>query len=163
MWHCLVVLSFFLLLSCDNNTEQPEPEPSGEETEREQTVTDEPLTQTSETPPSNEELTDGTGARAEPIANPSEQSENATALNEIEFMTQFVQLFLLTHQRLPANLEELAQTINGIDPIMDSVPLDVWGTAYRYELSGNAFFLTSAGPDTLFDTEDDIRSVLAID
>ena len=162
-WHWLAVLSFVLFMSCDNNTEQPEPEPSGEGTETEQTETDEQLTQTGETPPSNEETTDGTGAQTEPIGNPLEQSENVTAVNEIEVMTQFVQLFHLTHRRLPANLEELDQTIDGIDPITDSVPLDVWGTAYRYELSGNAFYLTSAGPDTLFDTDDDIRSVLAID
>ena len=42
-------------------------------------------------------------------------------------------------------------------PYIESVPLDEWGTPFKYEcVSSEPYQLRSAGPDRIFDTEDDI-------
>jgi hypothetical protein len=43
------------------------------------------------------------------------------------------------------------------------VSKDFWGTSYRFELSGNMIKVISAGPDTQFDTSDDIYSKRTLD
>ena len=178
MWHWLVVLSFVLFMSCDSNTDEPEPEPSGEGTETEQAEADEELTQgdeqqteeqtpdegTGETDPIPDEVSiEGTGDPTEPEGDQPEPSAGEQALTELGALGNSVTAFFSRHSRLPANLEELTQSIDESEPIVTTIPNDPWGTAYRYEAQGNAFYLTSAGPDTLFDTDDDVTSVLAID
>jgi hypothetical protein len=38
------------------------------------------------------------------------------------------------------------------------IPVDPWGVPYRYRLKGEVPIVDSAGPDKIFDTEDDIKS-----
>ena len=172
MWHWLVVLSAVLFMSCDDGVEEPEPEPSGGGTETEQTGTDEQQTPTDEeqTPQPDEQTetldevtVDGSGEPTEPMGDQPEVSLHDQVGLDLEALSWSIAAFFERQSRFPSNLDELTQSIDGSEPIIPNVPNDPWGNPYRFEAQANAFYLTSAGPDTVFDTDDDVTSVLAID
>ena len=54
--------------------------------------------------------------------------------------------------KLPATLEELRRFIGASCPSKK----DGWGAIMRYDTDGTKWSIRSAGPDGLFDTDDDI-------
>ena len=63
-----------------------------------------------------------------------------------------------SHGHLPAHLDDLTKPLpDGPYPIMKTIPLDPWGSAYVYErLSADTFHLRSDGEDGQPGTDDDV-------
>jgi hypothetical protein len=63
---------------------------------------------------------------------------------------------------LPDQLDDLFRTANGAPDQRDHVDasdmIDQWGTPIRYSKKGKHFKFRSAGPDCVFDTDDDITN-----
>lgn len=60
--------------------------------------------------------------------------------------------------KFPSSLDDLTKEINGQRGLLDvSALTDKWGTKYSYKNEGDGCFeIRSAGPDTQFNTVDDI-------
>jgi len=61
----------------------------------------------------------------------------------------------------PSDLKVLVETTGDEEPALDGgegALVDPWDTDYKIEVKGKRFVIVSAGPDTSFGTEDDIRS-----
>src|SRR5690349_12360595 len=56
--------------------------------------------------------------------------------------------------------ESLADLVSGDKHYLDQekVPTDPWGHEFKYYLKGDLVKIRSAGPDEIFDTEDDIEN-----
>ena len=69
-----------------------------------------------------------------------------------------VDMHWLRHKQLPEDLEALTKPHEGAPaPLLDAVPLDPWGNAYRYRvIDRRSFELRSAGRDGVMETPDDI-------
>ena len=68
---------------------------------------------------------------------------------------------LLYGGKLPNSLRDLIDDSNGKEPILlggTGTIVDPWGNEYKLEKDGKRYAIISAGPDGIFDTEDDIRS-----
>lgn len=84
----------------------------------------------------------------------SEEAMEAGRRNQAFFQVNAVALsfsrFMLDHKRLPRDLKELDPKASYVDP---------WGTPLRYQVIEPQpmwFAVGSAGPDRVFETEDDI-------
>ena len=55
------------------------------------------------------------------------------------------------HTQYPADIRELKKNLDG--ETLD----DEWGTMVKYELTENGYVVTSAGPDKIHGTSDDLR------
>ena len=61
----------------------------------------------------------------------------------------------------PSDLKVLIESDGDEEPFLDGgegALVDPWDTDYKLEVKGKRFVVISAGPDTEFGTEDDIRS-----
>ena len=61
----------------------------------------------------------------------------------------------------PSDLKVLIDASGDDEPFLDGgegALVDPWDTEYKLEVKGKKFVVISAGPDTQFGTEDDIRS-----
>ena len=72
-----------------------------------------------------------------------------------------IDMFEVDCGRLPSNLQELVTSPvedgwNGPYLTDDVQMLDVWGRKMHYALDGKSYRITSAGPDGVFGSEDDI-------
>lgn len=69
---------------------------------------------------------------------------------------------IANNSKLPDSLDKLVEERGDNPPILEGgsdVLIDPWGNKYNYEKKGNKHFvIISAGPDSDFGTEDDIRS-----
>lgn len=72
-----------------------------------------------------------------------------------------VQIYQMQHNgRGPAAIEELTHGTDDKSPLLKSGQLvDSWRTPYRFEKSGKAWTITSAGPDRKFNTKDDVTNM----
>ena len=69
--------------------------------------------------------------------------------------------YYMQSKRYPSDLNALITASGDDEPILDGgegALEDPWGTEYKYERNGKKVVIISAGPDTSFGTEDDIRS-----
>ncbi|MCP4501924.1 MAG: hypothetical protein GY822_18355 [Deltaproteobacteria bacterium] len=74
--------------------------------------------------------------------------------------SKYFHIFRLKTSWFPTNAEGLnilSSTAHG-EAVMPCVPFDPWGRPYLYRIPGKhyAFDVVSAGPDRIYDTEDDI-------
>ncbi len=81
--------------------------------------------------------------------------------NQAYELAKSVQIFQLQHGRLPVTLSELTLDVDGHQAIMEQIPTDPWGGAYRYvrvdaDGSGHDVLIWSAGEDGVFMTDDDM-------
>lgn len=83
------------------------------------------------------------------------------ATSSVDSLCQAVNSYYIKNKKLPTKLEQLVEGTDDNPPILDggeAVLLDPWDQEYKYEIKGKRFVISSAGPDTEFGTEDDIRS-----
>lgn len=96
------------------------------------------------------------------VANFMGQAEKANIVatrTSIANINKAVQTFRLEVKRLPKSLEELATPINDGEPLLESGNLnDAWGNPFEYKLEGKKYKITSAGPDSIMGTEDDLTN-----
>ena len=94
----------------------------------------------------------------------SQARTNHRASTQQELRQDFVYLDLLLtnyqaeHGQLPETEQDILRVIRVAKSPRPATPmLDPWGTHYRYETGADGYRLTSAGPDAVFDTDDDIQ------
>ncbi len=81
------------------------------------------------------------------------QSKKSLAKSQIILFRDALSQFRLKHERLPGTLDELVRVgLLNEDP----VPADPWGNPYLYRSEDRTFYIASAGPDGIFENEDDI-------
>ena len=80
-----------------------------------------------------------------------------TQLAELE---KAINIYAMGHGgKLPETLEELARGSEGEPPLLKKEGLtDPWGTPFGYERKGRRFTITSAGPDRVMGTADDVTN-----
>ncbi|MDJ0973650.1 MAG: type II secretion system protein GspG [Planctomycetota bacterium] len=100
---------------------------------------------------------------SEPEAEPSAVAEAlvrslwATAEVQMERIGQAIDMYKLMHKSVPDSLDQLTEPQEDGNRLMDELPDDPWGNEYDYRPDGlRRFHLSSAGPDGLLDTDDDI-------
>lgn len=96
------------------------------------------------------------------VANFMGQAENANFVatrTSIANIKKAVDAFRLEVKRLPKSMEELSTPINDGEPLLDpGAHNDAWGNPIEYKLEGKRYTLTSAGPDGIMGTEDDLTN-----
>ncbi len=81
------------------------------------------------------------------------ESRLALTQANLRALQNAVASYAVTEGRVPTALQEVRAS-----GMMSAAPQDAWGRDIRYERrSESSFRLTSAGPDGVFDTADDIR------
>lgn len=79
------------------------------------------------------------------------------AQSEVGQIRGFIDLFRVNHNRLPDELAELEQEVDGFAKITNKVPNDPWDNPYDYSTSNdNTFILFSLGPDGQSGSDDDV-------
>jgi len=86
-------------------------------------------------------------------------------MTKIKILTDAIECYKLDFKNYPTEAEGLKVLIvkqknkhyNG--PYLNSkeLPLDSWGTPYRYRLVSDKPLIESAGSDTIFGTKDDLK------
>lgn len=81
------------------------------------------------------------------------ESRQALTQANLRALQNAIASYAVTEGRVPAGLQEVRAA-----GMLAAAPQDAWGRDFRYERrSDSSFRLTSAGPDGVFDTADDIR------
>ena len=69
--------------------------------------------------------------------------------------------YYLQHKKYPADLNALITATGDDEPVLEGgegALEDPWGTEFKLEKNGKKIAVISAGPDTEFGTDDDVRS-----
>ncbi len=94
------------------------------------------------------------------LAARANSARSAHAQAEMQNIQMAIHMHYLDRRKLPTSLADLtAPPADGGEPFLESLPKDPWGGEYRYVVTDVAkrdFELRSAGPDGVFDTEDDV-------
>ena len=92
----------------------------------------------------------------------------ATGENAFSQLEEALDSFQVDNGRYPTTEEGLNALISSPPqfsghwhgPYVESIPVDAWGTAFRYEcIAFEPYHLRSAGPDRTFGTDDDISKM----
>ena len=90
------------------------------------------------------------------------KTANATAAQaSVKSLSEACTSYYIKMKKLPTSLNQLVEGSDDDPPIVDGgdgALIDPWDNEYKYEVRGKRFFITSAGPDGEFGTEDDISS-----
>lgn len=91
-----------------------------------------------------------------------EKAKGTAAKASVDNIANAVTQYYLSNKKYPNSLTDLIQERDDDEPILkggEGALEDPWGTEYKYEKKGaRKFVVVSAGPDTEFGTEDDVRS-----
>lgn len=112
-------------------------------------------------------VTLSTGALAQPASEPSDegpytleellqQAKVDMAETELATLRHALDLFYVLHGHYPTRLDELAQDVEGMGPVLERLPQDPWDQPYQYQAEGDAVVLFSGGPDGAPGTDDDV-------
>lgn len=89
-----------------------------------------------------------------------DQANKTRAKADVQAISQAVDLYELDNGTPPASLQNLIskggeRNWNG-PYLKNGLPKDPWGNDYRYAKNGEAYSVSSAGPDGSFGSEDDV-------
>lgn len=91
-----------------------------------------------------------------------DDTNKTAAQASVRSIDDAVVTYKLKHNgRLPKSVRDLIDDSGDKEPILkggEGAIQDPWGTEYKLVTKGTKYYVTSAGPDLQFDTEDDIRS-----
>ena len=92
-----------------------------------------------------------------------ESTRKTAAKTAVDNIKGAVTTWMLTKKKStpPSDLNVLVKADGDEEPALDGgegALVDPWDTDYKIEVKGKKFVVISAGPDTEFGTEDDIRS-----
>jgi len=97
------------------------------------------------------------------VGNTLEYPEEPRALGQAEELVKAIKVFQILHGRYPTEsegLDILTKHLNKKKPIIEEVPKDPWGRAYRYSRGDTKQFVSltvrSSGPDKKFNASDDV-------
>lgn len=83
---------------------------------------------------------------------------NATHLS-IKNICTAIDAYELDVGSLPASLADLTKETEDRGALLDSVPVDAWGTTFQYKSTSKfSYEVRSAGPDEQFGNEDDLTN-----
>ena len=92
-----------------------------------------------------------------------ESTRKTAAKTAVDNIKGAVTTWMLSHKKStpPSDLKVLVDATGDEEPALDGgegALVDPWDTDFKIEVKGKKFVVISAGPDTEFGTEDDIRS-----
>ena len=92
-----------------------------------------------------------------------ESTRKTAAKTAVDNIKGAVTTWMLTKKKStpPSDLKVLVDSSGDEEPALDGgegALVDPWDTDFKIEIKGKKFVIISAGPDTEFGTEDDIRS-----
>ena len=92
-----------------------------------------------------------------------ESTRKTAAKTAVDNIKGAVTTWMLSHKKAqpPSDLKVLVDANGDEEPALDGgegALIDPWDTEFKIETKGKKFVIISAGPDTEFGTEDDIRS-----
>ncbi len=92
-----------------------------------------------------------------------ESTRKTAAKTAVDNIKGAVTTYMLNKKKStpPSDLKVLVDASGDDEPALDGgegALMDPWDTEYKIEVKGKRFVVISAGPDTEFGTEDDIRS-----
>ena len=92
-----------------------------------------------------------------------ESSRKTAAKTAVDNIKSAITTWMIKNKKStpPSSLEVLIKEDGDEEPILDGgegALVDPWDTEYKLEGKGKRFVVISAGPDTQFGTDDDIRS-----
>ena len=92
-----------------------------------------------------------------------ESTRKTAAKTAVDNIKGAVTTWMLTKKKStpPSDLKVLVDATGDEEPALDGgegALVDPWDTDFKIEVKGKKFVIISAGPDTEFGTEDDIRS-----
>ena len=92
-----------------------------------------------------------------------ESTRKTAAKTAVDNIKGAVTTWMLTKKKStpPSDLKVLVDASGDEEPALDGgdgALVDPWDTEFKIEVKGKKFFIISAGPDTEFGTEDDVRS-----
>jgi type II secretion system protein G len=91
-----------------------------------------------------------------------EKAKGTAAKASVDNISNAVTQYYLSNKKYPSTLRDLIQERGDDEAILkggEGALEDPWGTEYKYEKKGaRKFVVISAGPDTEFGTDDDVRS-----
>jgi len=92
-----------------------------------------------------------------------ESTRKTAAKTAVDNIKGAVTTYMLNKKKAtpPSDLKVLVEASGDEEPALDGgegALVDPWDTEFKIEVKGKKFVIISAGPDTEFGTEDDIRS-----
>ncbi len=90
-----------------------------------------------------------------------DDTNKTAAQASVRSIDDAVVTYKIKHKKLPNSVRDLIDDSGDKEPILkggEGAIQDPWGTEYKLEKKGAKYYIVSAGPDTQFGTEDDIRS-----
>jgi len=92
-----------------------------------------------------------------------ESTRKTAAKTAVDNIKGAVTTYMLNKKKAtpPSDLKVLVEASGDEEPALDGgegALIDPWDTEFKIEVKGKKFVIISAGPDTSFGTEDDIRS-----
>lgn len=103
---------------------------------------------------------DTTAPTAPPAIRPVDAAAVDAARSNLRSIAQAIDLYYLENRALPKSLQELTEPGGkSREPYVRSIPKDPWGEAYEYRVTvvrTHEYRLSSAGPDRMMGTDDDI-------
>ena len=93
----------------------------------------------------------------EHIANTNKTAAKAS----VDSVAEAVTSYYIKNKKLPTQLTQLIEGTDDNPPILEGgegALQDPWDQDLKFEVKGKRFVIISAGPDTEFGTDDDIRS-----
>ena len=92
-----------------------------------------------------------------------ESTRKTAAKTAVDNIKGAVTTWMLTKKKStpPSDLKVLVDSSGDEEPALDGgegALVDPWDTEFKIEVKGKKFVIISAGPDTEFGTEDDVRS-----
>ena len=90
-----------------------------------------------------------------------DSAKMTAAKSAVDNIKAAVMTYNLQNKKYPSDLNALINASGDDEPILEGgegALEDPWGQQYKYERKGSRVVVISAGPDTEFGTDDDIRS-----
>ena len=97
---------------------------------------------------------EGEQSALEKMVDTPQRSKNTLVLPQVSAIENAINSYVTDNNEYPASMDQLVpQYLKS-----ESFTTDPWGTPFRLEYDENQnLYLVSAGRDTIFDTEDDIK------
>lgn len=95
------------------------------------------------------------------ITSSLEKAKGTAAKEAVGNIKGAVMNYYLQNKKYPTDLHALIEAKGDEEPVLDGgegALEDPWGTEYKLERNGKKVVVISAGPDTEFGSDDDIRS-----
>jgi len=94
------------------------------------------------------------------VSSRNELAKLQSARESVDNISNAMTSYYLEYRKRPRELSELVTAEKGKEPILQggsAALMDPWGHEYKMEAKGKKYTISSAGPDGVFGTDDDIK------